>query len=78
MVDLSLAARYSAEADQDFARWTQDEISHGCSTNYKSDANYQAITVPDNQATKYKKAFAALWTAIANEYSLPQYEYNQI
>jgi len=23
--------------------------------------------VPDDQATKYKKAFAALWTAIANE-----------
>ena len=76
--DLTTAWQASAEADQDFARWTQDEISHGCSTNYRSDANYQATTVPDDQATKYKKAFAALWTAIANEYGLPLYQYNQI
>ena len=76
--DLTAAWQASAEADQDFARWTQDEISRGCSTNYRSNANYQATTVPDNQATKYKKAFAALWMAIANKYNLPQYEYNQI
>jgi hypothetical protein len=25
-----------------------------------------------------KKAFAALWAAIANEYGLPLYRYNQI
>jgi hypothetical protein len=34
--------------------------------------------VPDGQATKDKKAFAALWTAIANEYGQPLYQYNQI
>ncbi len=34
--------------------------------------------MPDDQATKDKKAFAALWTAIANEYGLPLYQYNQI
>ena len=76
--DLTAAWQASAEADQDFASWTQDEISHGCSTNYRSDANYQATMVPDKQATKDKKAFAALWTAIANEYGLPSYHYNQI
>jgi hypothetical protein len=76
--DLTTAWRASGEADEDFAKWAQDEISQGCSTNYQSDANYQAITVPDDQATKYKKAFATLWTAIANEYGLPLYQYNQI
>ena len=76
--DLTTAWQASGQADQDFAKWAQDETSHGCSTNYQSDANYQAITVPDDQATKYKKAFAALWTAIANEYGLPLYQYNQI
>jgi eukaryotic-like serine/threonine-protein kinase len=76
--DLTTAWQASGEADQDFANWTQDEISHGCSTNYQSDASYQAATVPDDQATKDKKAFAALWTAIANEYGLPGYRYNQI
>ncbi len=76
--DLTAAWQASGQADQDFARWTQDEISHGCSTNYQSDASYQATTVPDDQATKDKKAFAALWTAIANEYGLPSYQYNQI
>jgi hypothetical protein len=76
--DLTTAWQASGEADQDFAKWTQDEIAHGCSTNYQSDASYQATTAPDHQATKYKKAFAALWTAIANEYGLPLYQYNQI
>jgi len=76
--DLTTAWQASGQADQDFAGWTQDEISRGCSTNYQSDASYQAATVPDAQATKDKKAFAALWTAIANEYGLPLYQYNQI
>jgi hypothetical protein len=76
--DLTTAWQASGEADQDFANWTQDEISHGCSTNYRSDAGYQAAMVPDGQATTDKKAFAALWTAIANEYGLPVYQYKQI
>ena len=76
--DLTTAWHASGEADQDFAKWAQDEISQGCSTNYQSDASYQATTVPDDQATKDKKAFVALWTAIANEYGLPLYQYNQI
>ena len=76
--DLTTAWQASGQADQDFANWTQDEISHGCSTNYQSDASYQAATVPDGRATTYKKAFAVLWTAIANEYGLPSYQYNQI
>jgi hypothetical protein len=76
--DLTAAWQASAQADHDFAGWAQDEITHGCSTNYKSDASYQAATGPDKQATTDKKAFAALWTAIANEYGLPSYKYNQI
>jgi serine/threonine-protein kinase len=76
--DLTTAWQASGQADQDFANWTQDEISHGCRTNDQSDASYQAATVPDHQATQDKKAFAALWTAIANEYGLPLYRYNQI
>jgi hypothetical protein len=76
--DLTTAWQASGEADQNFAKWTQDEISHGCSTNYQSDASYRAAMVPDDQATTDKKAFAALWTAIANEYGLPSYQYNQI
>jgi len=76
--DLTAAWQASAQADQDFANWTQDEISRGCSTNYQSDASYQAAKGPDGQATKDKKAFAALWTPIADEYGLPLYKYNQI
>ena len=76
--DLTMAWQASGEADQDFAQWTQDEISRGCSTNYQSDASYQATTAPDKAATKDKKAFAAQWTAIANQYGLPSYQYNQI
>jgi hypothetical protein len=76
--DLTAAWQASSAADQDFARWTQDEIAHGCSTNYQSDAGYQASGAPDDQATTDKKAFAALWSAIAGEYGLPLYQYNQI
>jgi hypothetical protein len=32
----------------------------------------------DNQATKDKKAFTALWMAVADEYGLPLFQYNQI
>jgi hypothetical protein len=76
--DLTAAWQASGQADQDFANWAQDEISHGCSTNDRSDPGYLAAMVPDHQATKDKKAFAALWTAVANEYGLPLYQYNQI
>ena len=76
--DLTAAWQASGQADQDFANWTQDEISHGCSTDDQSDASYQAAATPDDQATTDKKAFAALWTAIADEYGLPLYQYNQI
>jgi hypothetical protein len=76
--DLTTAWQASGQADQDFANWTQDEISHGCSTNDQSDASYQAAMGPDKQATTDKKAFAALWTAIADEYGLPLYKYNRI
>ena len=76
--DLTTAWQASGQADQDFAGWAHDEISHGCSTNYRSDASYQATTRPDDQATKDKKAFAALWAPIADDYGLPLYRYNQI
>jgi uncharacterized lipoprotein len=45
--DLTTAWQASGQADQDFVKWTQDEISQGCSTNYQSDVSYQATTVPD-------------------------------
>ena len=76
--DLTAAWQASGQADQDLARWTADEIAHGCSTDYRSDAGYQAATAPDDQATTEKKAFAALWAAVAGEYGLPLYQYNQI
>jgi len=76
--DLTTAWQASGQADQDFAQWTHDEITNGCSTNDQSDASYQAAKAPDDQATTDKKAFAALWTAIADQYGLPLYRYNQI
>jgi len=76
--DLTSGWQASEAADQDFAQWTQDEMSHGCSTSYQSDPNFSAATGPDDQATKYKKAFARQWAPIAGEYGLPAYQYNQI
>jgi hypothetical protein len=76
--DLTTAWQASGQADQDFAQWTQDEISQGCSTNYQSDPNFAAATGPDDQATTYKKAFVAAWTGIATQYNLPAYSWDQI
>jgi serine/threonine-protein kinase len=78
LADLTAAWQASSQADQDFATWAQDEISHGCSTSYQSDTGYQAAAAPDKQATKDKQAFAAQWAGIAGEYGLPLYQYNQI
>jgi hypothetical protein len=77
--DLTTAWQASAQADQAYAKWTQDAISGGCSTSgYSSDANYQAAAAPDQQATTSKQAFTALWSGIASEYNLPDYQWNQI
>jgi hypothetical protein len=76
--DLTLAWQASAQADQDFVKWTQDEIAQGCTTNDQSDPSFKAATAPDNEATKYKKAFAALWAPVASQYGLPAYQYNQL
>lgn len=77
--DLNTAWNASAQADQDYSEWTQDEISQGCSTSgYSSDPHYQAASVPDQQATTSKQAFAALWSGIASDYNLPDYQWNQI
>jgi hypothetical protein len=76
--DLTNAWQASMQADRDFAAWTQDEISRGCSTDVQADPNYQAATTPDDQATHYKMAFVNLWTPIASQYGLPQYQYNEI
>jgi len=77
--DLTTAWQASGQADQAYAKWTQDAISGGCSTSgYSSDANYQAAAAPDQQATTSKQAFTALWSGIASEYNLPDYQWNQI
>jgi uncharacterized Zn finger protein (UPF0148 family) len=76
--DLTTAWQASAEADQDFVQWTQDEIAQGCSTNDQADPAFVAATAPDDAATKYKKAFAALWAPVASQYGLPAYQFNQI
>jgi hypothetical protein len=76
--DLTMAWQASIEADQDFVQWTHDEIAQGCSTNDQSDPSFAASTAPDTEATKYKKAFAALWAPVASKYRLPTYQYTQI
>ena len=38
--DLTTAWQASGQADQDFANWTDDEISHGCSTSMRQSATH--------------------------------------
>jgi hypothetical protein len=76
--DLNGAWQASAEADQDFAQWAQDEASQGCTSDDQSDQNYQAADTPDNEATVDKEAFVSLWNPIATSYGLPTYQWEQL
>ncbi len=76
--DLANAWTASIAADQDFAEWANDEINDGCTPDDSSDPGYQAATTPDNDATYYKQAFAALWDPIAAQYGLIAYQWNQL
>ena len=76
--DLSSAWRASAAADDDFARWAQDQVRNGCTLNDTSDPNFVAANGPDNQATTSKTAFVGLWNPMATGYGLPNYQQNQI
>jgi zinc-ribbon domain len=76
--DLTGAWQASAEADQDFAQWAQDEASQGCTADDRSDQNYQAADAPDNEATADKEAFVGLWNPIATSYGLPTYQWEQL
>lgn len=75
---LTSAWQASIQADQDFARWAQDEISQGCTQNDHSDPGYQAAVTPDSQATAAKKSFAGFWDPIATQYELPPYQWDQL
>ena len=75
---LTGAWQASAMADQDLARWAQDELSQGCTHNDQADLNFQAAAGPDSQATTDKKAFVNLWNPMAAKYGLPSYHWNQL
>jgi hypothetical protein len=75
---LDSAWRASAEADQDFARWAQDEASQACTRNDHSDPNYQAAAGPDSRATTAKKSFVRTWDPIAAQYALTAYQWEQL
>ena len=78
LADLTTAWQNSIQADQDFAQWAQDEISHGCTQNDQSDPGAQAAVGPDNQATSSKQAFVSRWNPVATQYGLPTYQWNQL
>jgi hypothetical protein len=75
---LASAWRASAKADQDFARWAQDELSQGCTPNDQSDPNFQAAAGPDGRATAGKQTFASLWNPMATQYGLTNYNWDQL
>lgn len=76
--DLTAAWQASAEADQDFAQWAQDEAAQGCTPDDQSDPGYQAAAAPDDEATADKKHFISLWNLVAVNYGLPTYQWDQL
>lgn len=75
LADLRSAWQASAAADDDYARWADDEAAHGCTT---SDPWYAATNTPNQQATTDKMSFIVLWNPIANRYGLPAYTQGQL
>ena len=55
-----------------------DEAAGGCKPNDHADANYQAASTPDLEATNDKTAFVSMWNAIAAKYGLTRYETSQL
>ena len=78
ITDLTNAWQASMTADNDFARWANDEIAQGCAKNDTKDPGYQAATTPDNEATAAKQAFVAQWNPLAAQYGLTRYQWSQI
>ena len=76
--ELTGAWQASAAVDTDLSRWAQDEAAGGCKPNDHADANYQAASTPDLQATNDKTAFVSMWNAIAAKYGLTRYETSQL
>lgn len=76
--DLTSAWRASIAADDDFARWANDELANGCVAGDTADPGYQAAAAPDSEATASKQAFTALWNQLAVRYGLTQYQWDQL
>jgi len=76
--DLTGAWQASAQVDTDLARWTQDNIAHGCHGSSRSDASLRASSIPEGRAADGKRAFATLWNPIARQYGLTTYQRNQL
>ena len=75
--DLTQAWQASIAADQAFAQWASDELG-SCTPDDTTSPAYQATVTPDDNATKYKTAFAAQWNPVAARYSLTQYQQQQL
>jgi hypothetical protein len=78
LADLTSAWQSSLKADDDFAKWAQDQVSAGCSPNNQSDPHYKAAYGPDVQATVSKRAFIRLWNSVAQTYGLTTYRQGQL
>jgi hypothetical protein len=78
LADLTSAWQASITADDDFAKWAQDQVSAGCSPNNKFDPHYEAANGPDLQATASKRAFVRLWNPVARMYGLTIYKQGQL
>ena len=76
--DLSGAWQASVDADKDFARWADDEVTHPCVQNDNGDPGSVAAKGPDAQATTDKKAFVSMWDTIAMHYGLTTYTWEQL
>ena len=75
---LNSAWQNSIQADQDFAKWAQDESASCTPGSETTDTNAVAATGPDNQATTNKQTFVGIWNPIATEYHLTTYQWNQL
>jgi hypothetical protein len=75
---LNSAWQNSMQADQDFAKWAQDESASCTPGSETTDTNAVAATGPDNHATTDKMTFVGIWNPIATEYHLTTYKWNQL
>jgi hypothetical protein len=68
----------SMQVDKDYGSWAFSEYTNGCVPQDHNDMAYAAAEGPNTTATADKTSFVSQWNPLAQQYSLPSYDQDQL